>query len=247
MTTETPPNWEVELQRITIFRFPGTELDVSSLWKFVSKFEADEIVNKPAIGFIRYEGQYENGRLILSVDNQRLDLIITAQPMKDVIDISTIGALDQVLIKFNETADKLLTQLDGVLRVAYGLIVVERTKDKMSSYKRLSELLPSIQIDVENSSDFFFQINRPVKSEILENNLINRISRWSAVQLLHAVVTNESTGVQVMKPTNLEATRIELDISTPADRTEQIPKDSFNRLLKELSTIAKDIALHGDK
>ena len=108
----------------------------------------------------------------------------------------------------------------------------------------LSKFLPEncIKLDVKNSSEFNYSINRPkVVSEIK----YNRISRWGAIKLHHLNinVANEQASQQTNETF---ACRLEVDISTGASTIEEIPSNKIVEIFAELNTLADQISDNGD-
>lgn len=246
------PKWDVEQQRVTIFRFPGVPVDANAIWHSIVGAEPDDISHKPSAGTTRLEGMYLNQRLILQVDSSRIDVVLAPPISADPIaDFQVIGAIDDVLPPFIEAIGKWVSQYSPVLRLALGIVLIERTEGRVASYRRLSEFLPTVSIDAENSSDFTYQINRPKWSKVLPNLKINRLSKWAAMRVVTAnfSLPNEiAAGEQILHyPTlDLQAVRLELDINSTQERTDEIPQSLSLDLLKEMADSIQEISLKGD-
>src|SRR5436190_1193852 len=86
-------------------------------------------------------------------------------------------------------------QVAPITRLAFGAVLAQPTEDRHSGYVQIAKYLPSIRLDVDGSSDFLFQINRPRPSRVgIENLLINRLARWSVLIFKTFGVTLEKTG-----------------------------------------------------
>ena len=78
-----------------------------------------------------------------------------------------------------------LSSIDfGIKRVGFGLHSLLPAQDKVSAYRLLQGLVPSVTIEPETTSEFFYQINRPVPSRVLGGDVrLNRLMKWSATVL----------------------------------------------------------------
>jgi hypothetical protein len=134
-----------------------------------------------------------------------------------------------------------------LVRLAFGVVVFEPVGDRVEGYRRLGEHLPGIHLDPDGSYDFFYQINRPRNSTVVETLKINRLSRWSVsrfvpIRLMIAPPSIQSAPVGAQQ----EACRIELDINTAAEFAGELPGARLAQLFEELKNLAVEIATRGD-
>jgi hypothetical protein len=137
-----------------------------------------------------------------------------------------------------------------ITRLAFGAALLDPVEDKLTGYRRLSEFLPAVQIDAEGSEDFFYQINRPRKSNLPIKGLrINRLSKWS-VALIQSfrltMIPTSPVGVQNFPGDKCHVCRVELDISTPADFQDELPREKLADIFRELAELGSEISLRGD-
>jgi hypothetical protein len=243
--------WKSEIVRLTLFRAPGTKFDLLDLWTKVIGGEPEDVSEQPLRGTGKVEGTYNSNRMILTMDSlqSRLDWTLTPAP-KDSRDLGfqDLGAFDASVDSFFALHSKHLNLYSGIVRIAIGAVAMHPVTDRREGYKNLDLLLPSIEVDVENSSDFMYQINRPRVSVVLSDTIINRISKWGVVVALFGYMNEFPVSGQApsLPTAEISATRMELDISTDAKRKEEIPTESMPALIAELKGLMHEVANNGD-
>ena len=138
-----------------------------------------------------------------------------------------------------------------VARVAFGANLVQPADNMRDAHKRLADYLTNVTIDLENSFDLSYQINRRRESKVIPQLQINRLSKWS-------VMTQETGsfafqfGQNVVDTafsapvTQAFASGLELDINTiPADSL-ILPEAKLFTLFGELLDLGKEVAEEGD-
>lgn len=137
-----------------------------------------------------------------------------------------------------------------VLRVAFGVIARMPTPDRESGYETLATYLPSVQLSTA-SQDFLYQINRRRSSRSAPGMMINRLSKWSAVQFLrHVGLVNPSAPFSLVPdgdPTY--SCRAELDVNTVLQEGGPIAvlsNDAIMSFVPELNTLAVELLQVGD-
>ena len=160
--------------------------------------------------------------------------------------IKTLGLFDDV-IKIFLTPIQEWNNLDSApisRRIAFGALLIQNVENKKRSYEKLSSYLPYVKLDVEKSSDFFYQINRPRESLVVEGLSINRLSKWSAIQQQLVSVELISGSRQISDPSY--ACQLELDINTSQKRDVDIDREVEYELFRELMEFGKEISVEGD-
>ncbi|MDQ7034545.1 MAG: hypothetical protein Q9P01_06835 [Anaerolineae bacterium] len=114
-----------------------------------------------------------------------------------------------------------------------------------AGYEKLTELLP-FKIDAENSSDFFYQINRRRNSNTISNLELNRLSKWSVLKLQTALIRTDIAANQLITLPEAYACRLELDINTIQNFEGELDQDKLSDLFYELINLGKEIATKGD-
>lgn len=238
--------WQVESLRLTVFLAPGAVV-VDSAW--------EDLVGKPPEASVRRpvhqdEGGFEDGRLILATQPSRVDWLYTADLGKIETGLPTVGSFSDAVSKFQQLMHRWLKGCPPITRLAFGAILLQPVDNRIEGYKRIVEYLPSVKLDGENSSDFAYQINRPRVSNNIDALQINRLSKWSVMEMQRLQFVIPAEQVAVAQPAapgeKKSACRLELDINTSHVFTGEFPKGKFFLVFDELITLGKEIAEKGD-
>ena len=240
--------WDVEQERITLFPFPGLIANGESIWELITGTLPEVVTTKPSLGISNVSGKYKNGQLVLNIDPQRIDFLYL--PPADFHEknpdrgFSIIDSAELIDLSLINDIGNWLGNAPQITRIAYGIVYLMRCDKKEDSYKILAELLPDIKIDIENSTDFMYSINRPRISNVVNNLKLNRYSKWAALKItLASIMPAQNTNISTFTE---NAARLELDISSDAERIDEIPKDHLLNLLKEMNQYAIEISQSGD-
>lgn len=115
---------------------------------------------------------------------------------------------------FRAAAADLASRIAGIKRLALSEQLLWKADGRISAYKKLSSFLPSVQIDPDNSSDFFYRINRPRTLKLESGSFrINRLSEWGCI----AMQVHISAGEQATKRIVAEAAQLKTDVNTNPD------------------------------
>lgn len=246
--------WQVQSARVTTFFLGGENPDPSGFWDRVVGTDPDEEHKFASSGQFHQIGIFGEWQLQLSIQPERLDWTISipvrSKDSQDILDASLSGRpLDSAFDVINDLGVKWMEICPATRRLALGAVLVQPVEDRKSGYSRLSEYLRGVEIDAVNSTDLNYQINRPRQSNVLPGLTLNRLSKWGVVVagLLRMAVT---PGDRITPRTSMEhgssAMRLELDLSTDGNRTDELPNSDLPSLLKELIDLGKEIAASGD-
>lgn len=242
--------WYAQVLRLTAFQSPENIIESTNWWNDVIGEDPDERTLKPRIRGSHESGSFEGGRLILEVAVNRVDWMLVA--IEDIAAtseaISTIGPFNSILDKFVPLADRWskLKTCPSLNRLAFGAVLLCPVESKSAGYRTLSSYLHNVSIDPEESSDLFYQINRPRNSDGEIRGLkINRLSKWSVITMQIAMIGPQGS-VSAVKSKENTACRLELDISTPGEYGETIEQKSISNVFNELVYLGKEIAARGD-
>jgi hypothetical protein len=235
--------WQAESLRLTAFPTPGYPTTPRSWWIDILGEPPEKKSERPKEGVLTEEGPFEGGRLLLGIAPFRIDWIFTASDPTQ-----TIGPFSQALDAFLLPTRKWLQQAPSLLRMAFGPVFVNPVNSREEGYRRISQVLPAIAIDPEGSSDFLYQINRRRTSTVLPDLRINRVSKWS----VRALALSQLRLSQLGQPLSLTSDpvlfrcRLELDVNTPQENENPLPKDKLGEVYQELVDLALEIAEKGD-
>lgn len=246
--------WEVETLRLTAFPVPASPARDHSWWSELIGEPPEIVSNRPREGAKTEEGAFSTGRLINVVLPVRIDwlLVPSKEPGSTAEYSPSVGRLSELLEPFAQLMGRWLglETCPTLVRLALGAVVSHPAESRVAGYRQLAAYLPYVRLDPDNSSDFFYQINRPrIAQSGVTGLTLNRLSAWSvsfrqemgigimlgSSQLPHAVVGRQAY-----------ACRLQLDINTDQNRSEPLPRDSLGQLLEQLTGLAKEIVGGGD-
>jgi hypothetical protein len=235
-------DWQVNTIRFTVFLSPSTVVSGLTIWNKVVGEVPELKIENPRRSDIQLEGNYEKGKLVLKIEPVRIDWYY--RPLEIDFD-GTIGDFDEVLKTFIPLINKWLTsqEFPQVVRIAFGAILFYKVENRENGYQQLAEYLPNVKIDINKSSDFMYQINRPRLSQVGINGLkINRLSKWFITLVRDDILTSGN----IREGIPLHFCTLELDINTSPDNKDEIPSKKVTNLINEMVEFGKEIALKGD-
>jgi hypothetical protein len=163
------------------------------------------------------------------------------------------GMSTAMMLRFKELVRRWLVDCPPLQRLAFGAALYLPVKDRREAYHQLEGFLHLGLKYSDDEGDFLYQYNRRRRSNIVPNLKINRLSKWTWLQLgLRA-----SEG-DALWPLNYSACLLELDINTALDFRQPpsgeshvpmrgpLPPESYVPLFDELVAFAEEIAAKGD-
>ena len=243
-------DWQVESLRFTLFRTRPIKTPMP-IWQTLIGEKPEKIDSQPRANRITEEGTVVLGHLSHTSDTLRIDwnLSPSLEQQQRAISFPTLGPLFQVKDQFLHMMSNWLTSdtVPETNRIALGSISLIINNNREETYKLLSSFLHHVEIDIENSHDLLYRINRPIESNIESGLIINRLSKWSAVRIRGFEVTIGAKPEVIQDTRVYFASRLELDISTFQDNEKPLSKEKLVPLLQELSQIADQISNEGDR
>ena len=160
----------------------------------------------------------------------------------------SISSLEDVLPEFSDICNAWFGQGPNLTRLALGAVLFMPTDDREQGYRLLDNYLPKLEIDVDGSSDIFYQINRPRSSMTDIPGLeLNRLSKWSVLRLSAGSFRFDSDEPVVSKSVQEGfSVRLEFDLSTPSNYGKLLPVNRLQKLFGELMSLGMEIAELGD-
>jgi hypothetical protein len=237
----------VESLRLTAFPTGDQIESAENWWQTVAGSDPERRVLDKRQGLLQ-SGQYREAILRMAVKSERIDWVIIpaedAEPNEE--GPPSIGPLAVRIEDAKALASAWCPHAPPLRRVAFGAILHEPAADRIAGYERLAKYLPAVELDPAGSSDFLYQINRPRASKTSQGVDINRLSKWAVVTVkLASIVIGGGRG-SVQEHALASACRLELDISTTADRDQSLPPENLAHLFKEIFELGIEIADHGD-
>jgi len=244
--------WQVEQLRCTGFLLPLFDVSAERVFQVVAESDPFEVSENRQQAVETASGSLDRFKLDVVKAPGRLDIVLHSQDQPIASPgLMLLGPWVEIIDAFSSRVRGWLRSEPRLQRLALGTIVLDEVTDRLTGYKLLNELLPKVDIDVEHSSDFFYQINRPrlVTFDRGSSVKINRLSKWSFV----TVITRRfivSTNEPAQRPTNLVASlrnycRAELDLNTEEDILE-LPREHIEAIWEKLVDFARESLLKGD-
>jgi hypothetical protein len=244
-------DWQVEKLRLSAFLVAPIVPVEERFWERLLGTLPDEQRSQPHQQLAIEEGPFLSGRLKVQARSDRCDWILSYDPKNSSEEPPTFGPYSAVGGRFRKLMLKWLGDCPTLNRVAFGAILLLPADSLSDAFRRLEDFLPAVKIDPERTQDLSYRINRPRHSRHKDVNLnINRLSTWTALQMLGTVVEVPAgvrgpvTVKQTLPPQNL--CRLELDINTIAEHTQEIEKCFLADIFGELVDYANELAVKGD-
>lgn len=243
-------DWQVESLRLVLFRAKPIET-VIPLWGTLTGERPEKVNSQPRANIIIEEGTVVLGSLAHFSDPLRINW--TLSPSKEqqqkTASFPTLGSLFETKDQFIKMMNDWLSSdaAPETNRIALGSVSLIVNDNKASAYKQLSTLLHHVTIDIENSTDFFYQINRPIQSTVEPDLIINRLSKWNAIRAMGLGLLIGEKSEVIQESIGYSASRLELDINTHQSNKKIFSKEKLIPLLQELSKFGDQISTEGDK
>ncbi len=243
-------NWSVETFRFSGFLEHSWEKQPESWINSITK-NLPDIKNVNPKKNISHE-ELDEGNKLLVIETQpiRIDLIQTINIKAEIgeLDIPAFGYMQDEIDNFIQYVKVLITNdyFPELTRIALGMILLEPISNRKEGYSKLNELLP-FNIEIENSSDFFYQINRPRYIEQKGNQIkINRLTKWSVIELSSVIFQVKPSPKTVNLGQKYYAIRNELDVNTTIDYEGVFSITQIESITNELVSMAIEISNEGD-
>ncbi len=246
-------SWHAELFRVTAFTLPDVGNSSGGSWEAVVGSTPESRTVQPRQGIVQESGPFLDGVLTLNASPLRTDWLLGTNFEKSDEGLPAIGSLTKVVEPFIRAVEKWLISAPATKRLAWGAVLLQEVSTRIDGYNLLGKYLHHVELDPEGSTDFLYSINRPRPSNILTGGSFNRLTRWSVtkMQALSMQVQLSSnaapTALLASSPqSEIHACRLELDISTPAERNDALPAEMLQPVLGELVGLGLEIAGKGD-
>lgn len=240
----TIPPWEaLNLQLIAFPVEPKAGFN-SNWWAEVTGVEPEEDIRKKN-GERVVDGHYGDHGVKLEIEPLRT--VWTSGPLmqaavEDLSSVPTLGAFVPACDEFCELMGRWFAgSCPELNRIGFvgQLFLPQKTRE--DSYIALNDFLPSVKVD-PNSSEFQYRINRKRPSAVIVGEDISRLQTWSVLR--YRVDAQVGDGVQSLGGSI--GCMVQLDINTPPQNKTPLQRASLPLILRELATMAKEIAVKGD-
>jgi hypothetical protein len=236
-------DWMAVQLRLTAFSAEPVDIPRSGWWRDLIGEEPDIQTFKKTL-HLEEIGPLDDARLLLNANPLRIDWRLVPLEVEVMEEIPYISSFSQSLLVFLPLMTRWLSNNYPLLRLAFGAELLFPVSERREGYLKLATLIP-IQIDVDNSRDLFYQINRRRISKLSNINLeINRLSKWTVIKsnigLQQGEVAFDLPGLEK------HAVRLELDINTAPESQSDLGHDKIVLVFNELIELGVEIAEEGD-
>lgn len=235
--------WQVENLRVTVFcnePVKGSEAE----WTVLTGQDEAELRQAVPGGRV-YAGEYGPGRLTLSFQASRIDIVLTQnQSTQALSELPTFASFDDGFPAFVETAlGWLESTAYSVIRVAFGCVVLLKTEGLEDANRVLSKYVRSAKIE-NRVKDFLLRTNWPTKSRVA--NELNRITSFGTLRMQSGQLNMDGQSGAVVMSDPTFAVRLEIDHSTDATNTTPFEKSLLVPIFKELVDLARENVESGE-
>jgi hypothetical protein len=242
-------------RHIRFTSFPSVVVhEAETWWQKVVVAEPESVTRQPHRNFLQLDADFYKGRLFLIVLPDRIVWIWQAveKPDSESRDVATLGPFEETVTEISKLFERWFPISPPASRLALGLELVQPVDSVIEGYKALQPYLTSLTLDISESSDFMYRINRPRLSRVstVKGLKINRLSLWQVAQPTTLSLAIESS--KTPKPPLVVSSsvrpfcRLELDINTAQDFQGEILPEHMAEVFRELVELASEIAGRGD-
>ncbi len=245
-------DWQLEQLRFTGFLSPLFDTVAVSVFQSVTGSEPVQTTENRQQAMQSAGGPFGGGKADVVKLPGRLDILL--HPTDDAppgAGSATVGTWGENKELFDAGIRSWLGSKPRLQRMALGVVCLRPTEDGITGYQMLDRLLPKVDIDVEHSSDFFYQINRPrlAKFDDAFSCKINRLSKWSTAAVVSHTFTfaggRSGSAAPSVAASVRHYCRAELDLSTDPEVGE-LPSQNLELVWTRLLEYAEEVLLNGD-
>jgi hypothetical protein len=237
--------WQVSQVRLTVFPTLDSTSRRPDWWQETTGAEPNESTADRKRNTSLVSGEFAPGILTLGLSPERIDWFLTATNVLEPT-AEPLGPYRETLDNFSKLAERWLgADVPDATRMAFGLVLQHPEADQKAGYQRLPDYVP-VRLEPD-WRDFSFQINTPVHLAPEDYGLtyLNRLSKWSVMVFRTGRLTFAEQGIISGGATPQYSLRLELDISTPGESLEPLPRSKWVPLYRELVSAAQIIAQNG--
>lgn len=244
MTLPDITSWKLEVLRLTVFLADQLSDNECGKWKRLTGQDPESVTTRPQTGEYVEDGVFQSCRLSYSANMLgpfRIDWIMYPQVNEASAYQSIGGYIEETKRFFDIFEQWIKNDCPPAIRLAYGVNMFHEVPNKKLGYETLANCLPHINFDIDNWSDFLFQVNNLSTSKTVDNLKLNRISRWMTSRSQR--ITMSPSGLQSLNDNY--ACRAEFDLSTSEENKSVFTSANMIALFTELKNIADQYAAHG--
>jgi hypothetical protein len=241
--------WRAENLRVSMFTKAPLRLTDDDWKALTGQEEAETRTQIP--GGRAFIGSALGGQLTIANPGPRLDCMLSVLPSEEHphVGFNSVGLWSEVSEKFLVATIPWIEQLDfEIWRLAFGCVLLLRTDSREQAYAQLNDLIRSVTI-TPLMRDLLFRVNWPVKSSIVPELSINRITSWASVRISLGALLVSSGGAPPqlqMAPSPVDCVRLEIDHNTNQEWSLPFERGHVAPIYKELVSLANENAERGE-
>ncbi|WP_420969316.1 hypothetical protein [Bradyrhizobium sp. B120] len=209
--------------------------------------EPDTSEDRPREGVRTQVGAVDGAHVQIGITPLRLDVVFSPPPQAASLDVegirTSIGPFVPELRKFSNLILKWVEGIDTPLvRVAFIGAAIADAASREEAYDLLANSVKSLAVSPE-MTDLVYRVNWRATTSTLTEGFFNRLTTWTAQKLDLSAGFNPQS---VVKVGTRNFAKLDIDINTPAERRDPLPRADIPKLLSEIFELAVDIAEHGE-
>ena len=249
LSSVSPPDGFWTLQSARLTAFPTTPLTFEEIkwWERVAgeRPESTTIDRNSVLQAGPIPGETRlDGNLILVADHTRIQWQIQPKEEDAPPRVQSLGDWQDAIVPFSELMRKWIQLAPPINRLAFGAVLLHPVEDTREGYASLQAFLP-FKIDLD-SSDFLFQTNKRIQSDVDPAMPLNRLTKWSVARVQLLTMSASAMAPPIgRQETLLTASRLELDINTAPESADPLQPETLGALWDELCELGRKITEEG--
>ncbi len=240
--------WQVQHLRFSVFLTNPAQPSPIDSWVDVVGQDADNthIKGTGDQRVVTQQGPFRDTMMRADVRRDRVDWFLLPSPPATPDSSLTAGPYDGLTVPFS-TCMRTWLDVAGIVanRMAFGAQLSLTPGDRSAALAVLAELVTTVQIDVQNTWDFEYAVNRRRTSNTIADLMINRVAKWTLIrQILNEVDLSLNGNPPRIVTSTVYLPVLTLDVNTIPEHSG--PLDQLEELLEELARLGTEIALEGD-
>jgi hypothetical protein len=234
--------WASESCRVSLFSGDA----IASVEEVFSEITGETPITFAAdrqIGQSTATGPWKTGILQVVAYPGRIDFIygpqVTASPGIILLDGAAIECYEDIVGSVNTWVAH---QKFSITRVAIGGRCIMTASSVEDAYQLLASQVKLVRFDYPNIKEVGFRANFPIKSTVIPDLLLNRLSNWSVITL-HAGVFNPTGQVNSLSLSHHCV--CDIDFNSDAENNSALQLRDVKKLLEEINKHIKNVLDRG--
>jgi hypothetical protein len=242
-------DWQTTSLRIALFTQQALPLTADLFTAFAGE-APDRQEDRPKQGVRRQVGIIDGAELSANITPIMIDFTLAPPPvtaealMGDLSSLST-GEVKSELAKFERRTLSWLPKWEiATTRVSLVIQARAAASSKKAAYEILRSNLKSVRVQPDEMNDLLFRVNWKAKTSTVPEGYYNRLTSWSTVRFM--ATAQSGPGSPEVSFGEHHFAQVDIDINTPAERFEPLPRDKMGTIYKELFQLAVNVVEAGE-